>query len=166
MKIQEGRVSIKERIVIGEGGGRSLEADIFLPPIEEKNRPAVLLVHGGGWIEGDYSRADWRDIHHAGGGKGIGRKAMDPIYGAARHLFRAAENGDQGALLPEAIMPRDIDAAYRVQDALQALWVEAGAGEVAGWKVALTSKVMQELVGVSQPCEGAIFANRIHQIFL
>ncbi|MCS5606085.1 MAG: fumarylacetoacetate hydrolase family protein [Alphaproteobacteria bacterium] len=87
---------------------------------------------------------------------------MDPIYGAARHLFRAAENGDQGALLPEAIMPRDINAAYRVQDALQALWVEAGAGEVAGWKVALTSKVMQELVGVSQPCEGAIFANRIH----
>ena len=64
---------------------------------------------------------------------------MDPIRGAARHLFRAAENGDQGALLPEAIMPKDMYAAYRVQDALQALWVKAGAGEVAGWKVALTS---------------------------
>ena len=56
MKIQEGRVSVKERIVIGEGGGRSLEADIFLPPLEEKNRPAVLFVHGGGWIEGDRSQ--------------------------------------------------------------------------------------------------------------
>ncbi|SVC73724.1 uncharacterized protein METZ01_LOCUS326578, partial [marine metagenome] len=88
--------------------------------------------------------------------------AIDPIGGAARHLFRAAKNGDQGALLPETITPKDVHAAYRVQDALQTLWVDAGAGEVAGWKVALTSKVMQELVGVSQPCEGAIFANRIH----
>lgn len=56
MKIQQGRVSIKEGIVIGEGGGRSLEADIFLPPLEEKNRPAVLFIHGGGWIEGDRSQ--------------------------------------------------------------------------------------------------------------
>ena len=56
MKIQQGRVSIKEGIVIGEGGGRSLEADVFLPPLEEKKRPAVLFIHGGGWIEGDRSQ--------------------------------------------------------------------------------------------------------------
>ena len=56
IKIQQGRVSIKEGIVIGEGGGRSLEADILLPPLEEKNRPAVLFIHGGGWIEGDRSQ--------------------------------------------------------------------------------------------------------------
>ena len=56
MKIQQGRVSIKEEIVIGEGGGKSLKADIFLPPVEEKNRPAVLFIHGGGWIEGDRSQ--------------------------------------------------------------------------------------------------------------
>ena len=56
MKIQQGRVSIKEGIVIGEGGGRSLEADVFLPPLEEKYRPAVLFIHGGGWIEGDRSQ--------------------------------------------------------------------------------------------------------------
>jgi len=56
MKIQQGRVSIQEGIVIGEGGGRSLEADILLPPLEEKNRPAVLFIHGGGWIEGDRSQ--------------------------------------------------------------------------------------------------------------
>ena len=56
MKIQQGRVSIKEGIVIGEGGGKSLKADIFLPPLEEKSRPAVLFIHGGGWIEGDRSQ--------------------------------------------------------------------------------------------------------------
>ena len=56
MKIQQGRVSIKEGIVIGEGSGRPLKADIFLPPLEEKSRPAVLFIHGGGWIEGDRSQ--------------------------------------------------------------------------------------------------------------
>ena len=56
MKIQQGRVSIQEGIVIGEVGGRSLKADIFLPPLEEKSRPAVLFIHGGGWIEGDRSQ--------------------------------------------------------------------------------------------------------------
>lgn len=86
----------------------------------------------------------------------------DAIYSAAQHLFQAAQNGKRGGLLPEDIMPNDMTAAYSVQDALQAFWIEAGAGEIAGWKVALTSKVMQELVGVSQPCEGAIFSSRVH----
>lgn len=53
MKIQEGRVSIQENVVIGKAGNRDLEADIFQPPKKEKNRPAVLIVHGGGWLEGD-----------------------------------------------------------------------------------------------------------------
>ena len=56
MKIQEGRVSIQEGVEIGKGDGKSLEADIFLPPLEEKNRPAILFIHGGGWIEGDRSQ--------------------------------------------------------------------------------------------------------------
>jgi len=86
----------------------------------------------------------------------------NPIAGAARHLFAEAQAGHKGAPLPDNLAPPDVATAYLVQDRLQALWVEAGAGAVAGWKVALTSKVMQELVGVAQPCEGAIFANRIH----
>ena len=53
MKIQEGRVSIEEAVEIGTGGQEPLLADIFLPPKEEFNRPAILFVHGGGWIEGD-----------------------------------------------------------------------------------------------------------------
>ncbi|MBT3533189.1 MAG: hydratase [Rhodospirillaceae bacterium] len=88
--------------------------------------------------------------------------STDAIEGAAQHLFQAARAGDKGAPLPPDIAPADVDTAYRVQDRLQSLWHEAGAGAVAGWKVALTSKVMQELVGVAQPCEGAIFAGRVH----
>ena len=56
MKIQEGRVSIEEAVEIGIGDQKALFADIFLPPIEEINRPAILFVHGGGWIEGDRSQ--------------------------------------------------------------------------------------------------------------
>ena len=37
MKIQEGRVSIKEAVEIGTGGEKNLLADIFLPPQKEKN---------------------------------------------------------------------------------------------------------------------------------
>ena len=88
--------------------------------------------------------------------------ASDPISGAARYLFDAAQAKGQGAPLPSDLAPADVATAYLVQDMLQAFWTESGAGEVVGWKVALTSKVMQELVGVAQPCEGAIFASRMH----
>ena len=53
MKIQEGEVKIHDNVVIGKAGDRSLEADLFLPPIDSKERPAILIVHGGGWREGD-----------------------------------------------------------------------------------------------------------------
>ncbi|MDP6692128.1 MAG: fumarylacetoacetate hydrolase family protein [Alphaproteobacteria bacterium] len=89
--------------------------------------------------------------------------APDPITAAARYLFDAARAREKGAPLPPDLAPPDVPTAYLVQDMLQALWTEAGAGEVVGWKVALTSKVMQELVGVAQPCEGAILASRVHR---
>lgn len=52
----EGRVTIEENVVFGTGGGRDLKADVFVPPGEVKNAPAVLLVHGGGWRSGDRSQ--------------------------------------------------------------------------------------------------------------
>lgn len=82
---------------------------------------------------------------------------------AARFLFDSARAGESHTGLPDALMPSDLSEAHRVQTALQALWLEAGAGAGAGWKVALTSKVMQEFVGYDQPCEGMIFASRVHQ---
>ena len=52
----EGRVTIEEDVVFGTGGGRDLKADVFVPPGEVKDAPAVLLVHGGGWRSGDRSQ--------------------------------------------------------------------------------------------------------------
>jgi 2-keto-4-pentenoate hydratase len=41
---------------------------------------------------------------------------------------------------------------------------DAGRGEIAGWKVALTSKAMQQMTGVDQPAAGAIFSMVVHPL--
>ena len=64
--------------------------------------------------------------------------------------------------LPSGAVPADRDAAYRVQDALIRLHLDAGDGPVAGWKVALTNPAMQAMFGVDEPAEGAIFKPLVH----
>ena len=48
-----GRVAIQENVVFGTGGGRDLCCDVFTPPDDQRKRTAILLVHGGGWMQGD-----------------------------------------------------------------------------------------------------------------
>jgi acetyl esterase/lipase len=48
-----GRVGIEEGVVFGTGGGRDLRCDVFTPPGATAGAPGVLLVHGGGWRQGD-----------------------------------------------------------------------------------------------------------------
>ncbi len=50
------RVTIREGVVFGTGGGRELRCDIFEPPPAVKNGVGVLLLHGGGWSGGDRSQ--------------------------------------------------------------------------------------------------------------
>ena len=58
--------------------------------------------------------------------------------------------------------PADLDEAYRVQAALQEKLAERR-GPVAGRKIALSSKAMQEMVGLAQPVAGAFFARDIRR---
>jgi 2-keto-4-pentenoate hydratase len=64
--------------------------------------------------------------------------------------------------LDAAVRAAPLDDAYRVQDVVHRLMTEAGRGEIAGWKIALTSKAMQQMTGVDQPAAGAIFAKVVH----
>ena len=48
-----GRVTIEEGVVFGTGSGRDLKCDVYTPPGRPENAPAVLLVHGGSWRDGD-----------------------------------------------------------------------------------------------------------------
>ena len=73
---------------------------------------------------------------------------------AARAPYQPLETGRHGAPLEDA---------YRIQDALHELVTAEGGGALAGYKIALTSKAMQEMVGVDQPLAGAVFASAVHR---
>ena len=60
--------------------------------------------------------------------------------------------------LPETLMPSDFDQAYEAQRVFQK---NSGRGELGGFKIALASKVQQELCGIDHPIAGGIFANEI-----
>ena len=53
---QTGRVTIDYDVVYGAGAGRDLKCNVYMPPQQGDKRPAVLLVHGGGWTTGDRSQ--------------------------------------------------------------------------------------------------------------
>jgi 2-keto-4-pentenoate hydratase len=85
---------------------------------------------------------------------------FDPAA-AARFIAEAHRTRASFKNLPEELAPRTIDEAYAAQEALRALWTPLY-GEVAGLKIATTTKVMQALMGIDHPCGGGIYALRIH----
>lgn len=79
---------------------------------------------------------------------------------AARHIIGEHERGARFANLPAEIAPRTLDEAYAAQGALEDLLAPT-LGVPGGAKIAVTTKVMQELMGIDQPCCGMIFSRRI-----
>ena len=55
---------------------------------------------------------------------------------------------------------RDVDEAYAAQKAILDMFSERR-GKIAGRKIALTSKAMQEMCGIDHPIAGAIFARDV-----
>jgi acetyl esterase/lipase len=47
-------IDVQNDIIFGEGGGHPLHADLAWPTNERKPLPAVIYIHGGGWIGGSY----------------------------------------------------------------------------------------------------------------
>jgi 2-keto-4-pentenoate hydratase len=80
---------------------------------------------------------------------------------AARFIDEAHRTRARYRNLPEAIAPRTVAEAYAAQAALCELWMER-LGPVAGLKIATTTKVMQQLMGIDHPCMGTIFAARVY----
>lgn len=81
---------------------------------------------------------------------------------AARYLHDAHARRSRYQNLPEAIAPTSVEEAYAAQEALAALWTEQ-LGPVAGLKIATTTRIMQQLMGIDHPCGGMIFASRVHK---
>src|SRR5207244_3925492 len=72
---------------------------------------------------------------------------------AARAAFQPLPDGVRG----------NLPLAYAAQKILVAGLIARGEGEIAGWKVGLTSRRMQEMCNVAQPIAGAILKSRVRQ---
>ncbi len=84
------------------------------------------------------------------------------IEAAARASFEMHRTRARYRPLDAALRAAPLEDAYRVQDALHRIMVAAGRGDIAGWKIALTSTAMQQMTGVDQPAAGAIFSKVVH----
>src|SRR5688572_17911530 len=84
------------------------------------------------------------------------------IAQAGRHLVEEHEARRQFGGIPEGIGPKDEAEAYAVQDAFCQL-LSAKHGPVAGYKIALTTAVMQKMVGYGEPVFGTVLRERVHQ---
>jgi len=84
------------------------------------------------------------------------------IDATARACFAKHERRARYGPLDAAVRSAPLEDAYRIQDALHGLMSGAGRGEIAGWKIALTTKAMQQMTGVDQPAAGAILSATVH----
>src|SRR6478672_11859283 len=88
-------------------------------------------------------------------------RRLDPRQKAESivHLFRSRRPTE---VLPAELHPENLKEAYAIRRAFQEIEEATGRGSVAGYKMGLTTPVMQKLCGVDEPCYGAIFAREVH----
>jgi len=75
-------------------------------------------------------------------------------------LFRERRQID---ILPAELMPVGLDEAYGIRQIFEEIETAGGRGAVAGYKIGLTTPIMQQLCGVAEPVYGAIFVGEVHQ---
>lgn len=86
--------------------------------------------------------------------------AFDPEK-VARFVLAEHERRADYRNLPAEIAPANVAQAYAAQLALVPL-LTARKGKVAGLKIATTTKIMQQLMGIDHPCGGTIFEKTVH----
>ena len=86
----------------------------------------------------------------------------DRLDAMAQWMWQARQDRLPYRNLPADLRPVSINEAYAAQELYYRL-AEPVYGAVAGAKIATTTKVMQQLMGIDHPCGGAIFARTIHR---
>jgi 2-keto-4-pentenoate hydratase len=90
-------------------------------------------------------------------------ESTDKVQRIAQELYRQHKACEDFRSLPPDLMPTDFDETYLAQDALMALYLaEDKTRRIGGYKVALTSQIMQEMLGVTSPAGGLIRADQIY----
>src|SRR6266850_4710227 len=87
---------------------------------------------------------------------------LDPRQKADRivELFRGRRPTE---ILPAEFYPANLEEAYAIRRSFQEIEEATGRGAIAGYKIGLTTPVMQQLCGIAEPCYGAIFAREVHE---
>jgi 2-keto-4-pentenoate hydratase len=80
----------------------------------------------------------------------------------AERIVRLFRSRQPTEVLPTELYPADLDEAYAIRHAFEKIEEATGRGSVAGYKIGLTTAVMQRLCGIDEPCYGAIFAREVH----
>lgn len=90
---------------------------------------------------------------------------QDPASDAVRHAAQiiAAARTSLRPLpsLPLEVMPKSIGDGYRIQSEVHRL-LEPALGQLVGYKIGCTSRVMQDYLAIPHPCAGGIHARRAH----
>jgi len=86
---------------------------------------------------------------------------LNHITRAARYFYDIHRSRSLLPPTPRDIADVSVDDAYAMQEALQALFIP-DQGPIVGYKIALTTPVMQQLMGVDHSIAGAILAKRVH----
>jgi 2-oxo-hept-3-ene-1,7-dioate hydratase len=81
---------------------------------------------------------------------------------AAEMLFEADKSGVQCGLISSAFPNAVLEDAYRVQDMLIDMHYTAGRSRI-GWKIGLTSRAMQQALGITTPDSGILLDNMLYQ---
>ena len=77
-------------------------------------------------------------------------------------FIRQLESKEKHYSMADTVEDASLENAYLVQDAFIDIMLSRGE-QIVGWKVALTSKAMQEFCGVDHPLSGAIFRSRVDE---
>jgi 2-keto-4-pentenoate hydratase len=85
------------------------------------------------------------------------------IEKAAALLCRVRLERERLVGLPEDCRPNDEAEAYVVQDALHRKLGISGHGDLAGHKIGCTTSVMQQFLGIANPCAGGVFGPTVRQ---
>ena len=84
------------------------------------------------------------------------------VTNAAAMLFEADQTSVQCGLISSAYPNATLEDAYRIQDALIDLHYAAGRSRI-GWKIGLTSRAMQQALGITTPDSGVLLDNMLFQ---
>lgn len=87
---------------------------------------------------------------------------QDDLRKAAEYISSARMDGRRMSELPQGLRPVDEADAYSVQDEVHRILSANQRGRIVGYKIGCTTPVMQEFLGIPNPCAGALYQPSVY----